>query len=150
MDIQTYRSPCGVLLSVFGNFFFSRSSSISSSICKMSKMFFCGLHFYFAKTNFSYARPPIFPPNFPALKRDSATARFTGWSTIFEMLTSRVTFDLNSSTWPLVSPMRARPRVENALALCFPRTRNAHRSEAEGNIVGRGKTKLTVSRGTSH
>ena len=34
---------------------------------------------------------------------------------------------------------------------CFPETLNiVPRGEAEGNIEGRGETKLTVSRGTSH
>ena len=32
----------------------------------------------------------------------------------------------------------------------FPETLNVPRGEAEGNIEGRGETKLTVSRGTSH
>ena len=33
---------------------------------------------------------------------------------------------------------------------CFPKALNVPRGEAEGNIEGRGETKLTVSRGASH
>ena len=33
---------------------------------------------------------------------------------------------------------------------CFPVTFNVPQDEAEGNIEGRGETKLTVSRGASH
>ena len=33
---------------------------------------------------------------------------------------------------------------------CFPETPKVSREKAEGNIEGRGETKLTVSRGASH
>ena len=39
--------------------------------------------------------------------------------------------------------------MENS-EFCFPMTFNVPQGEAEGNIEGRGETKLTVSRGASH
>ena len=33
---------------------------------------------------------------------------------------------------------------------CFPESRNVSRDEVEGNIETRGKTKLTISRGSTH
>ena len=69
VEIQTYSCPSGVLsVEVF---FYKEFSNVI--FCKMSKTFLWGFHLCFwiktvkiAKTNFTYARPPIFPLNFPA------------------------------------------------------------------------------------
>ena len=103
-EIQTYTisSPCGVL-SVFGVFLYKEFFNFlqDEQIVSLGAPFLV-LNEY--SQNYKNKRLVLaatsFPAEFSRSKHDSATAMFTGWSPIFEMLTSRVKSDLNSSTSP--------------------------------------------------
>ena len=105
---------------VFLESFPTRSSPISSWSVRWVKRFFGDFIFVFEWKQSSKLQKRSFSSHghqfSRSLTHNSTTAMFTGWSTIFEMLSSRVTFVLNSSTWPRFSQWE-RLWVKNALAI---------------------------------
>ena len=64
------------------------------------------------------------------------------WSTIFENI-RKLLFIAENNIHLMCAP-------EGNSEFCFPESLNVSRDEVEGNIETRGKTKLTISRGSTH